>query len=60
MAPNLPNLSKPSSLASSCPSSYPMPTAAMLSQITAQAIAMRRAANLEGQRTAGCLSAVAW
>lgn len=39
---------------------FQMPTAAVLSLITAEMIAKRKAANLEGIRTAGCLGAVAW
>lgn len=37
-----------------------MPTAAVLSYVTAEAAAKRKAANIEGARTMGCLGAVAW
>ena len=39
---------------------YQMPTAAVLSLITEEMKAKRKAANLEGIRTAGALGAVAW
>lgn len=37
-----------------------MPTPAVLRRITAEAAAKRRAAQIEGLRSAGCLTAVAW
>ena len=37
-----------------------LPTAEVLGRLTAEAIAKRKAANVEANRTAGCLGAVAW
>ena len=37
-----------------------LPTAEVLSHVSAEALAKRKAANIEGTRTAGSLGAVAW